>query len=148
MDLGMDAPIASEVRLVPITNLRPHEHILPAHADFLRRNLLLQGMRTPLLVDRATGIILDGHHRFIALKGLGARRVPVCHVDYDDERIVVRGWGNLLVTKEQVRAMAASGSLFPCKTTKHMFILRGREVHCSTTLPEVRFPLSEMYKQR
>lgn len=143
----MDTPIASEVRLVPITDLRPHEYALPGHSSFLRRHLLRQGMRTPILTDRATGIILDGHHRFTALKSLGARRVPVCHVDYDDERIVVRGWGNLPVTKEQVRAMAASGLLFPCKTTKHMFIIKGKEVHCSTALPEVRFPLSEMVKE-
>lgn len=143
----MDAPIVSEVRLVPITDLRPHEYVLPARSSFLRRHLLRQGMRTPILADRATGIILDGHHRFTALKSLGARRVPVCHVDYDDERIVVRGRGNLPVTKEQVRAMAASGSLFPCKTTKHMLIIRGKEVHCSTVLPEVQFPLSEMVKE-
>ena len=148
MDAGRDTPLVSEVRLVPIADLKPHEYIHAEHFYHLRRHLLLHGMRTPIIADRTTGIILDGHHRFTALKSLGARRVPVCHVDYDDERIVVRGWGDLLVTKEQVRGMAKSGALFPCKTTRHMFLLGEREVHCSTALPEVRFPLSEMYKER
>ena len=108
MDAGRDTPLVSEVRLVPIADLKPHEYIHAEHFYHLRRHLLLHGMRTPIIADRTTGIILDGHHRFTALKSLGAKRVPVCHVDYDDKRIVVRGWGDLLVTKEQGRGLAKS----------------------------------------
>ncbi len=65
-------------RLAPIDTLKPHEQV-----DWRRVRLLAEDMARrllvlrPIIVDRETRVIIDGHHRFEALRLLGAKRVPV-----------------------------------------------------------------------
>ena len=53
-----------EVELVPLEVLRPHEQIIQKKVDQLERITHRWNAYTkPLLLDRSTGTILDGHHR-------------------------------------------------------------------------------------
>lgn len=110
------------IKIVPIEFLRQHEHTDKKHLDDVRKSILKEGLNFPIIADKKTKLVLDGHHRLNALKGLGVRNIPVVYVDYFDERIVLDSWMGQKLTKEEVLASAASEKLFPIKTTKHMFL--------------------------
>ena len=113
-----------DVRLVPLEWLKPHERIKERN-----RNKLLDmtkrwnGYTKPLIVDKRTGAILDGHHRFSIAALLELKRLPVICVDYlADENITVETWpgsGRDELTKDEVIEMSLSGELFPPKTSRH-----------------------------
>jgi len=81
------------------------------------------GYTKPLIVDKRTGAILDGHHRFSIAALLELKRLPVICVDYlADENITVETWpgsGRDELTKDEVIEMSLSGELFPPKTSRH-----------------------------
>ena len=58
-----------KVELVPLEILRPHEEILPKKVDQLEKMTHRWNAYTkPLLIDKSSGTILDGHHRYEYLK--------------------------------------------------------------------------------
>ena len=62
-----------EVVLVDMAWLKPHEEVQSHRVDELRSQFEKEGhVDLPLLVDRSTGTILDGHHRFTVGQVLGA----------------------------------------------------------------------------
>lgn len=68
-----------DMHLLPTTLLRPHEQINRPYANKLAKQIANDGyLANPVIVDKHTLIILDGHHRFNALKKLGVALVPVC----------------------------------------------------------------------
>lgn len=128
----------AEVHLVDVPWLKPHEEIVSeTHVKELRKATLRWGAYvSPLLVDRVTGAILDGHHRYHVGMRLGLQRVPAVLVDYaSDPSITVDVWdgcGIQSLTKEEVLGMALSPKVFPPKTSKHSF---------SDSLPPILVPL-------
>ena len=84
----------------------------------------LGGYTKPLIVDKQTGAILDGHHRHSIAFLLGLKQVPALCVDYlNDERIEVDVWPNSglkTLSKEEVVSMSLSGLCFPPKTSRHI----------------------------
>ena len=126
-----------EVELGDIMWLKPHEQVKPRNVDTLHEMTLRWSAYTkPLLVDRATGCILDGHHRYNVGLRLGLARVPVIMVDYlDDDGIEVEVWpasGLATITKQNVIDMALSGEVYPPKTSRHRF---------SDHMPPIAIPL-------
>ena len=117
------APVPSEFALVPLAELREHEEVVDdgtvkALAERLQRDgFIFQ----PIVADRATRVVLDGHHRLNALRFLGMRLAPVNLVDYRDERIRVASWraGAAPPTKDEVVRRALEGRPFPPKSTRH-----------------------------
>lgn len=75
----------------------------------------------PVLADKKTFVLLDGHHRLLALKELGIRRIPALLVDYRGRDIKVKPRRKKIpVNKKAVISNALSNKLFPPKTTKHV----------------------------
>jgi len=74
-------------------------------------------------VDKQSLVILDGMHRYNALKKLGCQHAPACLVEYDDERIGVGAWFRFFNAKEpESLATAALESLsqkYERNTTSH-----------------------------
>ncbi|PIN76954.1 hypothetical protein COV17_00170, partial [Candidatus Woesearchaeota archaeon CG10_big_fil_rev_8_21_14_0_10_36_11] len=67
-----------EVQIVPIDTLKPLEKVFPNHLSNLNNLLLRDGfVKAPLLVDKNTGIVLDGSHRYIFFLMHGYKTVPV-----------------------------------------------------------------------
>lgn len=66
-------------------------------------------------------IILDGHHRFNAIRQLGLTSSPVYLVNYKNRKIKVTSWrkGGEKITKKLVIKAGLSGSLLRPKTSKH-----------------------------
>jgi hypothetical protein len=102
-------------------------------------------LKKPILVDKNTLTILDGHHRLNVLKKLGLRKIPVVLVDYYDPHIVVRKWGtNKILDKEKVLKIARCGKLFPPKTTQHFVLMNDGFEHVEILQGEVNIPLEKL----
>ncbi|OEU14799.1 sulfiredoxin [Fragilariopsis cylindrus CCMP1102] len=131
---GVVGPAASdnqkpqEVTNVDIGWLKPHEMVV--NQD--RVNALVDAIgrwgayRKPLLVDKDSGSILDGHHRYFAALELGLEKVPAALVDYlEDDSISVELWpgdhGVATISKQDVIDMCLSPNVFPPKTSRHTF---------------------------
>ena len=131
-----------KVELVPLEVLRPHEQILPKKVDQLEKMTHRWNAYTkPLLIDRATGTILDGHHRYNVAQRLELLCVPCVLIDYlEDSLIELDVWPNCgrdKVTKNEVIQAALSGNLFTPKTSRHRL---------SDHLPPIAVPLSRLRK--
>lgn len=112
------------LELVPIEHLRAHEGLDPKLVSTIRRAIARAGvLLEPILVERSHYVILNGHHRYAALRELGCVRVPAYVVDYSDPRVELRLWPGAIVdrvTKEEVVDRGVRGDLFPPKTTRHV----------------------------
>ncbi len=82
-----------DLAVVELGSLRVHEETMQGHAEELKRGLIERGsLSSPMFVDRATNIVLDGMHRVRTLKELECRFALVCLVDYSDPRIKLGRW--------------------------------------------------------
>lgn len=103
--------------------LHPHEALIPELLKETREAIEQDGfVASPLLVEETHHIILDGHHRYQALKELGCRRIPVFLADYADPAITLETWPGAIVervTKEEVVEKVLAGDVYPPKTTRH-----------------------------
>ncbi len=129
-----------EVELVQVTWLKPHEHIRPERVEQLRMKIQQNGyLHKPLLVDRVSGTILDGHHRYTAGQVLGLSLLPALLFDYlDEERIRVDTWpgcGRESITKKEIIDLAIRGERTPPKTSRH---------HIDVPIPRIRVPLDTL----
>lgn len=68
----------TNIKLIDLSVLKQHERTNRKHVLELIEQIESDGhVKDPIIVDKNTMIILDGHHRFNALKWLGLKRVPV-----------------------------------------------------------------------
>jgi len=127
------------ISLVDITWLKPHEQISSKervqqlYDSVVRCDAYIE----PLLVDSATGAILDGHHRYAVGRIMDLKRLPAVLVDYlNDDSISLDMWpgcGVEYLTKEDVVAMSMSEDLYPPKTSRH---------NCVDLFAPIHVPLS------
>jgi len=125
---------AEDVTLVAIDWLKPHEEIKIRNRDkLLEMTKRWGGFTKPLLVDSATGAILDGHHRYSVALSLSLKMVPVILIDYlADDEITVTTWpgcGLADITKQDVIDMSMGDGLFPAKTSKHTIASHMPPIH-------------------
>lgn len=74
---------SSRYLLMPIDDLRLQEKGLPLYLKLIEEELLRDGiLKHPIIVDEGTGVILNGMHRWLALRRLGYTHIPVLLVDY------------------------------------------------------------------
>ena len=94
--------------LADLDMLLGHEEVIEDRLGTRVEKLRWRGFYKPIIVDDATGTILDGHHKTAASRQLGLSRVAVLPVDYlGDQRIAVDVWpgcGRDRITKEEVIA--------------------------------------------
>ncbi|MCW4052832.1 MAG: ParB N-terminal domain-containing protein [Candidatus Bathyarchaeota archaeon] len=71
-----------EIVILPIDVLKPHEKGSPLYLELLMQEIMRDGfLRHPIIADRNTFVILDGMHRWLALKSLGYNLIPTILVD-------------------------------------------------------------------
>ncbi len=130
----------SRFEILEIEVLHSHEEIKPDTLDCLTDQIAKDGaLFKPIVVDEKTYVILDGHHRFEALKRLGCKRIPVYLVDYMDTAIEVVTWPGAVVneiSKDEIIAMGLSDNVYPPKTSRH--IIRVTLEDRSVELPKLR----------
>ena len=90
----------------------------------------------PISVERNTGIIMDGNHRWHAGMRLGLAQLPCILLDYADPRVVCHEWEvDERFDIDSIFRVIMGGQVFPYKTTRHVF---------SPPLPATRIMLAEL----
>lgn len=114
-----------KIEFIDINLLKPHEEVKEKKAaNFSKYAQRKKQLRTkPILIDRETNVILDGHHRWHVCKELGCKKIPCCTVDYlnDSSIHVVPRKDDFPVSKKEVIRRGVTGDLYPPKSTKHEF---------------------------
>lgn len=129
-----------KVELIPLELLLPHEEIIPDKVIQLEKmTIRWNAYVLPLVVDKITGTILDGHHRYNVAKNLDLQCLPCVLVDYlSDESIELDIWpksGRKSLSKSEVIQAGISGTLLPPKTSRHRL---------PDHLPPISIPLSRL----
>lgn len=135
-----------EVQLAKLERLKQHEEVDPAHLKELKDEIEADGiLKFAIVVDERTNVILDGVHRFNALKELRCKSIPVVYVGYDSPAIEVQGGrGNPHLTKEDVIKAGLGERKLPPKTSKHMVRIGDTWHHISTIEKRVDIPLERL----
>lgn len=127
-----------DVVLRPLTSIRPSEEVDTRHVGYLADEIIrCQKWITPVPIERQTGIIMDGNHRYQAACRLGLCCIPCVMLDYDDTRVCVCHWcsGEPFIPQQIRRQIIEQNAIFPYKTTRHSF---------SPALPQVAFELGKL----
>ena len=107
---------------VEINTILPHEEILPDRLDGLKKYIksLEPSLIVPsIIICSKTGVIIDGHHRYYALKEFGIDSVPVTKINYDSEIIITHNEDSRVIEKPTVIDAARAGELLKPKSTAH-----------------------------
>ena len=130
-----------KVVLLPIEKLKPHEKGSPLYLEMLKREILKDGvLKYPIIADKKTNVILDGMHRWLALKSLGYTQIPVLLVDaFQNPQIRIGrrrvhryiSDSSVRIKAEDVIKAALSGKLMEPRTTRHFFpFLKPPRINC------------------
>ncbi|MEM2971384.1 MAG: ParB N-terminal domain-containing protein [Candidatus Bathyarchaeia archaeon] len=135
--------------IVELDKLKHHEMVDSARLEKLKEEVKSDGvLKLPIAVDKNTNIIIDGHHRAMALKELGCTKVPVVFFDYNSQDIEVQCWRNPeKLTKEDVIRAGLSSEKLPPKTSRHMVWVDGVQKHISALEKEVNIPLERLREE-
>jgi hypothetical protein len=121
-----------KVSLVEVDRLRTHEAVRKRRVRELVEEIRKEsGLKRPVVVDRDSLVVLDGHHRLAALREMGVKKAPVFLVDYFSDQVKVylrRKELMMKLIKEAVIRMGLSSQVFGCKTTRHLVRDRPRGV--------------------
>lgn len=132
-----------QVDLVPVDFLRPHELTIQKKVDELEKMThRWRAYVLPLVIDRNTGVILDGHHRHQVALRLNLKCIPCVQVDYqEDNSVELDVWPNCgrdSITKEEVIQAGMLAELFEPKTSRHR--LSDHLPPISVSLERLRLP--------
>ena len=141
--LIMDKSVTAKKTTTPgqIVLLAPHR-LLPTE-DFIEERVLQVGRdiidegvwRQPILVERTSLIIMDGHHRREFARRHLFAYVPCLLLDYS--QVELRSWRTEFdLLPEDVIARGVQRRLYPAKTTRHV-------VHADVNIP-CNYSLSEL----
>tara|TARA_B100000941_G_C28175944_1_gene384639 strand:- start:11 stop:451 length:441 start_codon:yes stop_codon:yes gene_type:complete len=104
----------------PIIDLLPHEKILFNRLNGLKAyiNSLSPSIIIPsIIVCSNTKTIIDGHHRYYALKDMNIKFAPTTYIYYESEKVITNATNS--IRKKRVIDSSASGNLCAPKTTDH-----------------------------
>ena len=121
----------AKVTLLRANQMKPHEKGSPLYLELLRKEILKDGvLKYPIIADEKTHVILDGMHRWLALKSLGYELIPVILVDvFKNQKIHVgkrrvhrytNGVDKEITIKDVISA-GVSGHLMEPRSTRHFF---------------------------
>ena len=101
----------------------PHEEHDERRALRLARHIGRLGVWTaPLVIERDSLVVMDGHHRLRAAQALRLSVLPVVLLSYEEGGVLLQAWRKGEVwSPAAVLSRARSGSLLPYKTTRHLF---------------------------
>ncbi len=109
------------IHFVRIDLIRPNECHHAEHATTLADTIMREQLwRIPIMLERNSLAVMDGHHRFEAARRLKLNYVPCLLLDYDQVEVIATRQG-YVVTPEEIVRRARSGDLYPPKTTRHRF---------------------------
>ncbi len=118
----------AKVKLLAVKTLLAHEQTDPVHLANLMGRIVADGLlKNPVVVDKKTRVILDGHHRVTVVKKLKLKFMPVMLVDYFNPQNRVffrRADFKVKLIKTAILNRGLAGRPFPNKTTRNW--IKGR----------------------
>lgn len=89
IDIQQQMPL--RIDYVPVDDIMPNDYNPNTHSadsfDLLIKSLLYFGFTQPIVVHRDTMKIVDGENRYRAACVIGYKLVPVCFVDFGEEKL-------------------------------------------------------------
>lgn len=118
--IDFDKDLIKGVKLIDINTLNPHEEIIEKKKTSLAKFIKSYEdyyIISSIVCCHKSLLIIDGHHRFFALKELGFTKVPVTLVDYTSESIRTGKMNPL--SKDYIVNVGHSPNLLEPKSTEH-----------------------------
>lgn len=110
----------NNLAIMDIAQLIPSEEARSEHVEEICYSILEEMVLIkPISVESRTGVILDGHHRYNALKALGCRLIPVRQCNYFSLDFSFAD-ASLVKSKELVISRALAGKLWRPKSVLHL----------------------------
>ena len=121
--IEFDKSAIKEVRLINVETIITHEQIIEKKADKLIKYIESFNyddiIISSILCCSKSFVIIDGHHRYFALKKLGYKEIPVTLLDYNSDQIKTDYEEK--ITKNQIVGYGVSRDLLTPKSTRHVF---------------------------
>lgn len=138
--------IPARIKLIDISELKFHELTDKERLRSLKEEILSDGvLKKPIVIDGATKVIIDGHHRAEALRILGCRRIPACYIDYTCDKIGLKSNPeDARITKSMVIEAALKNVPFKPKSTWHYIKLENNIKHISCIQKRIDMPLKTL----
>ena len=118
--ISIDSDIILGIELMNIVSLIPHEEIITSKKNLKKSKFRkTEKISLPTIIACIeTNLIIDGHHRYNALKELGFIKIPVTRINYNSKKIITNENDSIL--KSEIIMNAQNRKLYPPKTTNHL----------------------------
>lgn len=119
--ISLPSKLITSIDEVDLNLLKPHEMVEEIHLNsFINYFKRLEGeiVIPSIIVCNKTMTIIDGHHRYHALKLLGTKKIPVTFINYNSK--LIKAFYDDRILKKQVINFVKEEKLFAPKTTKHV----------------------------
>ena len=122
--------LTGKYKLMSLNSLLPHEEVETNSLSTLEDKIKSdQIFTTPIIVDKKSRLIIDGHHRFHAIKRLGLSKILAFEVNYFNQKIIAKKDnenGTIISKKWLIRT--AKTKLLPKKSTYHEVMNKKGEI--------------------
>jgi hypothetical protein len=119
--IDFPSEIVTGIQEVGIDTLKCHEEVVEDRlSSFINYLQSLEGdiLISSIIVCNKTMMIVDGHHRYQALKSFGIKKVPVTFVNYDSH--LIKAYFDDRILKSEITNTVNQGVLLSPKSSKHV----------------------------